>query len=321
MAKVIKISEQQEKLIYQLLKEDIETSAFSFDDLRSLKSLKARMTYCLNKLGKTIGRGSSRAVFNLGDGIVLKLAMNRKGLAQNEYEYESGNEYTNRIIPQVYNDASDNVSYKWIVCEYATPFKKEKDFETIVGISWDDFILWLRRMDYQRKDPYHQKQLARLPMMDNDMAWELADANHNLEELTTYISTYGHQGLNDFYQLQNWGYVQRDGKDTLVLLDCGLSNNIAKTYYGFQMENIKIHKGNKGKNKSMQSRWGDSIDCPHCSDGQKAFFSMSISDGGKGRGRIKVTDENGIEQDSEVQTIALYYCPKCHKFIAQNNMA
>lgn len=84
-------------------------------------------------------------------------------------------------------------------------------------------------------------------------------------------------------------------------------------------ENIKIHKGEKGKNCSTQGRWADSIDCPHC-DG-KAFFTMSISDGDKGRGRIKVTDENGKEKDSEVQTIALYYCPKCYRFTAHNNMA
>lgn len=317
----IHIRETQEQLLRKIIREEITTNPFSFDDLRSLKSLKARMTYCLSKLGKTIGRGSSRAVFNLGDGIVLKLAMNRKGLAQNEYEYESGNEYTNRIVPKVYNDESDKEQFRWIVCEYATPFRKESDFYNIVGITWDDFVLWLRRMNYHRVDHYRQKQLAKLPMMDNDTAWELADTNYNLNELTTYISNYSHQGLNDFFQLRNWGYVQRDGRDTLILLDCGLSNNIAKQYYGFQMENIRIHKGNHGKTKSTQARWEDTIDCPHCGDGQKAFFSMSISDGGKGRGRIKVTDENGIEQDSEVQTIALYYCPKCYKFIAQNNMA
>ena len=85
-------------------------------------------------------------------------------------------------------------------------------------------------------------------------------------------------------------------------------------------ESIKIHKGEKGKTKSTQARWEDSIDCLHCGE-SKAFFSMSISDGNKGRGRIKVMDENGQEIDSEVQTIALYYCPKCYKFTALNNMA
>lgn len=85
-------------------------------------------------------------------------------------------------------------------------------------------------------------------------------------------------------------------------------------------ESIRIHKGERGKRESTQARWEDSIDCLHCGE-SKAFFSMSISDGNRGRGRIKVTDEQGKEVDSEVQTIALYYCPKCYKFTALNNMA
>lgn len=84
-------------------------------------------------------------------------------------------------------------------------------------------------------------------------------------------------------------------------------------------ESIKVHKGEKGKECSTQGKWADSINCPHC--GEKAFFSMSLSDGDKGRGRIKVHDENGKEIDSEVQTIALYYCPNCYRFTAHNNMA
>jgi hypothetical protein len=84
-------------------------------------------------------------------------------------------------------------------------------------------------------------------------------------------------------------------------------------------ENIKVYKGEVGKTKSTQNKWKDSIDCPYC--GESAFFSMSLCDGHKGRGRIKVTDDKGKEMDSEVQTIALYYCPKCYKFLALNNMA
>ena len=84
-------------------------------------------------------------------------------------------------------------------------------------------------------------------------------------------------------------------------------------------EAIKIHKGERGKRHSTQGKWGDTIDCPHCQN--KAYFSMSISDGNIGRGRIKITNEEGLEEDSEVQTIALYYCPKCCKFSALNNMA
>ena len=84
-------------------------------------------------------------------------------------------------------------------------------------------------------------------------------------------------------------------------------------------ESIKVHKGERGKSHSTQGKWGDTKECPHCQS--KAFFSMSITDGNKGRGRIKITNENGEEENSEVQVIALYYCPNCHRFSAFNNMA
>lgn len=316
----IHIRETQEQLLRKIIREDITPSPFSFDDLRSLKSLKARMTYCMNKFGKTIGRGSSRAVFDLGDGIVLKLAMNRKGLAQNRVEYENGQDYCVNIIPQVYSNESDCEQYRWIVTDYAVPFKKESDFEKAIGMSWDKFDEFLVRMDYDRSSSRQRERMKWMSMMSSDEAWGLADNDENFNSIANYIGDYSNVPIGDMRNVRNWGYIQRDGETQLVLLDSGLNNEVGKMY-GFQMENIRIHKGNHGKSKSTQARWEDSIDCPHCNNGQKAFFSMSISDGGRGRGRIKVTDENGVEQDSEVQTIALYYCPKCFKFIAQNNMA
>lgn len=85
------------------------------------------------------------------------------------------------------------------------------------------------------------------------------------------------------------------------------------------LESIKVHKGEKGKNKHKNGKWSDEIKCPHCES--TAFFTMSLSDGEHGRGRIRVTDENGDEMDSDVQTIALYYCPNCQKFVARNEKA
>lgn len=86
-------------------------------------------------------------------------------------------------------------------------------------------------------------------------------------------------------------------------------------------EGIKIHKGQHGKSFSTQARWQDTVDCVHPDCDGKAYFMFSISDGNKGRGRLKVFDEDGTEKDSETQTIALYYCPKCFRITALNNMA
>lgn len=84
-------------------------------------------------------------------------------------------------------------------------------------------------------------------------------------------------------------------------------------------ENIKVHKGEKGKRKTSQDKWDNEIECSYCFS--KAYFSMSISDGKKGRGRIKIYNTDGKEEnDLSHQTIALYYCPHCHKFTAINNL-
>ena len=61
-------------------------NTFSFDELSSIKALSKRVLYCKQHLGNPIGNGSSRMVFQIDDEKVLKLAKNRKGLAQNNVE-------------------------------------------------------------------------------------------------------------------------------------------------------------------------------------------------------------------------------------------
>lgn len=59
---------------------------FSFDMLKSIRSLRGRLKYCKKHLGLPLGKGSSRICFQLDDDRILKLAINNKGIAQNEVE-------------------------------------------------------------------------------------------------------------------------------------------------------------------------------------------------------------------------------------------
>lgn len=74
-----------------------------------------KVRYCKRHLGFPIGNGSARIVFQLDDEKCLKLAKNRKGIAQNGAEYDS---------------ADDD---SWIVTEYVLP-AKQKDFKQCLGI-------------------------------------------------------------------------------------------------------------------------------------------------------------------------------------------
>lgn len=150
----------------------------------------------------------------------------------------------------------------------------------------------------------------------------------NIGKIKVFVDVY-----NETYTFKNYGnkkvtlpFADSINNDVVVpTRSLNMENkiikkiSIIKPHENIIRENIKIHKGENGRKYSTQGRWEREVECPHC--GEKAYFSMSISDGNRGRGRIKVTDEEGKETDSEVQTIALYYCPHCHKFIARNNMA
>ena len=312
--KKIHINNIQESLLKSKILSEAMMDSFSFDELKVLKSFAQRKKYCDKYLGFNVGKGSSRIVYQIDDNKVLKLAWNEKGVAQNEQEYSFSQENFVDVTPEVFDDMSDTENYLFITSEYVLPAKKQ-DFKHVFGISFEKFVdvLYTVASWYDAKTYRFYSKLS-----DAEMEM-LQDNNENIKEYVDYVSNY-QPPIGDMVRVANYGLINRNGEDYIVLLDSGLSEDIYNTYYKRNVyENIKVHKGEVGKHKTTQATWEDSIDCPHCNS--KAFFSMSISDGNKGRGRIKVTDENGKETDSEVQTIALYYCPKCYRFTALNNMA
>ena len=332
--KIILNERQEEILKNETIKEAVGFG-FSIEYMKNIKSLKGRYEYCKQFLGNPVGRGSSRVVFQYDDNIVIKLALNGKGIAQNEAEYYKLCDSLLDVFPKVYNDFSDIDNFKFITTEYVLP-ATDSDFEHCLGVDFNTYCdvigTWMKWAKGGRFElPYYIHELS---------AEEIEEITSygNWENLEWYFQNYNVEGFGDLIRIANYGMTNRNGNPEIVILDSGLTLDVWEKHYNpwkkvynensnfvnndlrFLKEGIKIHKGETGKRKSTQGRWEDEIDCPHCGE-SKAFFSMSISDGDKGRGRIKVTDEQGKEIDTEVQTIALYYCPKCYKFTALNNMA
>lgn len=66
----------------RLLKEELDrTTKDNLKEMASLTSLAKMVRYAETTWGKHIGKGSSRIVYRLPNGNVLKLAFNKKGLA------------------------------------------------------------------------------------------------------------------------------------------------------------------------------------------------------------------------------------------------
>lgn len=110
---------------------------FNLDSLNSLVSYFKKIKYAKEHLTK-LGEGSSRIVFDLNDGYVLKLAKNEKGLEQNLTDGDWGlQEMYPDLIPEL-KDKDESDDCYWIIskkCSKITPNR----FKDLTKISFKDF--------------------------------------------------------------------------------------------------------------------------------------------------------------------------------------
>ena len=170
---------------------------------------------------KKIGTGSSRVGFIVqheGRDTVLKIAKNKKGVAQNKREIEVfGDGYFSKneiLIPVIDWDESD--SPQWIHMEMAQKMTPSA-FKKFFNCTPHDLVLWGHCMMSSRKSRFYTCDRIR----SNYEPTEHADSFHDL------ITGLGDEELGDYGRLANWGIF--DGKP--VILDVGLDLHVYETYY------------------------------------------------------------------------------------------
>ena len=171
-------------------------------------------------LGEHIGKGSSRAVFQIDDQWCLKLAINAKGIAQNEAEYNISANDTYGLFPEVDNCAED---YSWVVSEFVLPAEAQ-DFKECLGISYKeykDFIIYIANL-------YNRYRVS--CDMTNDRFVDICESDEFFTNLYYYMTDYT-LPYGDIKALRNLGLTMRNGEPTIVILDSGLTNEVLKKYY------------------------------------------------------------------------------------------
>lgn len=180
--------------------------------------LKGGYDYCVKMLGEPIGNGSSRAVFQIDDTRVLKLATNIKGVAQNKAEVTAYHQSTIKtFMPIIYND-SDMENYFYVISEYVLP-ANEEDFKNLLGVPFYIFKnIILDSMVIDNEIEHAMEKYKDLP---------------TVYTLLQYILTMYKSGvnINDWVNISNWGLTMRNGKPTMVTLDNGYTRNVAKLFY------------------------------------------------------------------------------------------
>lgn len=205
-------------LLENIVSEDYPQS-FDMKFFKTLQSFASRKKYCDEHL-KKISQGSSRIVYYIDNEKVLKLAKNKKGLAQNEVEIDYSDDYMlTGIVAPVY-DYHEN--FLWLEMALAKKVKKS-DFKRITGIDFDDFgeVLISADSRYRNRGPQFK--------VDQDLVDKVMD-----DEFTSgvydYIANFDIPS-GDMRRLNSYGLIKVDGEEQLAIIDYGLTTDVFKNYY------------------------------------------------------------------------------------------
>lgn len=206
-----------EEIILEELEEAQYPPSFNPEEFKNLNSFKARLSYVKSRMPK-LGQGSSRAVFEIDNETVLKVALNEKGLAQNSSERDIGKFSDLYPVAKVFDSSPDDF---WVEMQKARKAKKS-DFKKILGITFLDFY---EIMNYVKFDGYRQFDP---PNSYKEMVQ--SGENEFFNQLIDLIANYD-MAIRDIKAIGSWGVVSENGKERLILVDFGATTDIINRYY------------------------------------------------------------------------------------------
>jgi hypothetical protein len=196
-------------------------SSFNIGEFKQLKSFNQRIQYCEQHLQR-ISSGSSRIVYKIDDEKVLKLAKNKKGLAQNKAEIDYGTEiYLKGIVANIFEYDENGL---WVEMELARKIT-ESEFKRISGFNFNDFAAALNNFYHERTNYRNGFEMKVDPEIVAQM-WE----DEFVFDIFQYLGNYD-VPVGDLKKLNTYGIVKREGQETIVLIDYGLTDDIFNTHY------------------------------------------------------------------------------------------
>jgi len=193
-------------------------SSFNKDEFEKISSFQGKLNYAVTHL-KKIATGSGRAVFVVDSTKALKIAKNKKGLAQNSVEAESYIQ-TYDIVTRTFD--KDDKDF-WIEAELAKKLKPTR-FKQLTGVSIEETSRYTNF--YHNRHKGH-RQIFGQPKPEELEKW---DNNEFLQDVVSLMADYD-MPAGDLGRLSSYGEVVRDGKPKVVLVDYGLTASVFQDWY------------------------------------------------------------------------------------------
>lgn len=224
MKKII-ITEQQ----LDAIKEMAYPVSFNMEEFKSIRSFADRVKYCENRL-KKLGAGTSRRVYQIDNEKCLKLAKNRKGIAQNIEEINLGNDmYAGSCFAKVYDYDSNGLFVEMELARRA----KESDFERLVGIPFDVYcdIIVRTAANYLPSNNQSRNWINKSMEDSYEYVMDNIDDFEFIGEVIDYMGNYQVKTYGDLQRLSSYGVVRRNGQEEMVIVDFGLTEDVFNNYY------------------------------------------------------------------------------------------
>jgi hypothetical protein len=210
-----------QEMVEQAIEEAVYPENFDVSVFKGLPSFAARIKYVKERLPK-VAQGSARAVFIVDDQTVLKIAMNKRGLAQNKVEAEIGR-HTSYPVAEVFEVGDNGV---WIEMQRATK-ATPKLFQQLAGVDLKTFDAVITYWEIERNPGKYRGSLYRKP----ENYEELVSGDNDL--INSVLGLMGDYDIppGDLGRISSWGVVSRNGTQELVLIDYGLTRGVWNDYY------------------------------------------------------------------------------------------
>ena len=194
-------------------------SNWNVEEFKKLTSFNQRIQYCEDNLTR-ISSGSSRVVYKIDETKVLKLAKNKKGIAQNEVEIDFSNDYMwDEIVAKIFNYDPDNL---WLEMELARKLTTN-EFKSITGLTFEEYCAGLRYYESLQKP---KRGINYSEPEGYDDMWE----NEFAYEILNIVGSYDIP-VGDLCRTSTYGVVSRDGGNKIVMIDYGLTGEVYNSYY------------------------------------------------------------------------------------------
>lgn len=199
---------------------------WNLETFKALQSFSKRIAYCNQHLQR-ISSGSSRIAYKIDEVMVLKLAKNRKGIAQNGVEKD-------RFIQQSYGDIAAKVfavdeNDLWLEMELAKKLTPNR-FKSLVGTSPENVWRYLAGYHYEHKGKKRELEYWKNKIPTDELK-KLEEEDSFGNRMVSLMLDMDFP-IGDFGRISTYGEVLRNGTPSVILIDFGLNKSVLSDFYG-----------------------------------------------------------------------------------------